>query len=502
MHQLSHVNNVVIFTGHLIDAADRNQPRFPATDLERMRTLIVDYLNQKQSIQSIDLAVSSLGAGADLLFAREIIRRKIPLIIYIPFNKEQFISSSVDYLKSVSDQISFDWKTEFEYILNHATNVVFMDLPEKTGSSFAQCNAEILRFARSVAVHSLTAMALVRPGEVLREGGAAHFIEILKSENIPVQILWPIDDESRQSDISKLEKLIPLFGFLDHDATYNQNKWKKRLKFGLCILAIVAFIDAFVSVPDYFFLGNGQLVRMVALLISVSGVFLTLHLQISDKSSLSNWTHSRAKAEQIRSEIWFYLFDLGSESNRYGPYSETEFEGYLTKMRPGSWNGILIDWLQLIGLKQKMNAASLNERIDYYYTNRIFDQSEYFKRKSLYFQNRLSVYKSITYVFLIIAIIWGGLKLWAEFNTDLQFFMDLSPLGMMISFIALVTSYSEANNSKEMEYKYSQMAAGTELLGNRRNRINKIADFNLWVSDCEKFLRTQNNEWSLKREST
>lgn len=76
----------------------------------------------------------------------------------------------------------------------------------------------------------------------------------------------------------------------------------------------------------------------------------------------------------------------------------------------------------------------------------------------------------------------------------------MSPLGMMISFIALVSSYSEANNSKEMEYKYQQMNEGMVQLKKRSTMITEHQQFDEWVKDCETFLRTQNNEWSLKRE--
>lgn len=71
---------------------------------------------------------------------------------------------------------------------------------------------------------------------------------------------------------------------------------------------------------------------------------------------------------------------------------------------------------------------------------------------------------------------------------------------MMISFIALVSSYSEANNSKEMEYKYQQMNEGMVQLKKRSTMITEHQQFDEWVKDCETFLRTQNNEWSLKRE--
>ncbi len=113
---------------------------------------------------------------------------------------------------------------------------------------------------------------------------------------------------------------------------------------------------------------------------------------------------------------------------------------------------------------------------------------------------RGALYKYATLLFLTVSITWGVLKMIAEFNPKLSFFMDMSPLGMMISFIALVSSYSEASNSKEMEYKYGQMSDGTISLRKESSDVKNDSSLDEWIKRCETFLRTQNNEWSLKRE--
>ncbi|TVQ13401.1 MAG: SLATT domain-containing protein [Balneolaceae bacterium] len=139
------------------------------------------------------------------------------------------------------------------------------------------------------------------------------------------------------------------------------------------------------------------------------------------------------------------------------------------------------------------------EKIELYNRFRLNDQLSYFKSKHAYFNRRLKAYKSATYLFLMISVTWGVLKLLAEFIELPSIFMDLSPLGVMISFIALVSTYAESNNSKEMEYKYQQMAEGIEVLNKKTPSIRSHADFEAFVKECETFLRTQNNEWSLKR---
>jgi hypothetical protein len=494
-------STVLLFTGHLLDSVDRDSQRFPHHMIDDAQSLINKSVDEIVKIQSVGIAVASLGAGGDMLFAKEMIRRKIPLYIFLPFEKEKFILESVNYLKDIPQENPIEWRKEFERILLQARGVT---ITKNNGNdnAYATCNTAMLQFAfeQAGSERNISALALVRPGEEKIEGGAAHFVEEIKLRQIPVQILWPGVNEIRLEDIHQLEQFIPVFKHLDSQASSSQSKWRKRLKLSLIILGTIAFFDAFVTVPDHFLFGNGQVVRMFALVVSAIGAFVTLQMQLSDKTSLSQWTRSRAKAEQIRSEIWFYIFNYWSENNRYGPYSEGELELYVKQIAPSDWKGPLLDLSKVIQLKEVVQALSIEKRIALYLSFRLDDQLIYFKKKNAYFSNRIRTFKTVTLLFLCVSISWGVFKMFAEFYPSLSFFMDMSPLGMMISFIALVSSYSEANNSKEMEYKYQQMGEGLEALRNRHSTIKEIIQLDEWVKECETFLRTQNNEWSLKRD--
>lgn len=494
---------VLLFTGHLLDSADRPEQRFPHQLITEAHSLISTALDEILKIQPITVAVSSLGAGGDMIFAAEILARKIPLIIFLPFEKEKFIAASVSYLKGMPDEDPEVWRKEFDRILSSAKEIKFVQAGTMSQSqAYVHCNNDMLDFSllRGGSSRKVVALALIKPGEDKIEGGTAHFVEDIKAKGIPVQILWPGKELATLEDIEHIKIFIPVFETLDKEATKYQTRWKKRLKLSLVLLGTIAFFDAFVTVPDHFLMGNGQIVRMVSLIFSAMGAFITIQLQLSDKTSLSQWTRSRAKAEQIRSEIWYYLFNYWTENNRSGPYSEGEFEMYVRNISPTGWSGPVFKLGKLISLKEKVQPLSVADRINYYLKYRLDDQLYYFQNKQKHFNRRLKKYKFATLLFLCISITWGALKMAAEFYQGLSFFMDMSPLGMMISFIALVSSYSEANNSKEMEYKYQQMNEGMVQLKKRSTMITEHQQFDEWVKDCETFLRTQNNEWSLKRE--
>jgi hypothetical protein len=119
------------------------------------------------------LAVSSLGAGGDMLFADEVLKRGIPLTVFLPFEKEKFIATSVDYLKGTPNENPEEWRKEFERILLLASEVIY--LKSEGDNAYAHCNAEMLAYAikkGDAAGRHVSAMALMRPDEKIIEGGS------------------------------------------------------------------------------------------------------------------------------------------------------------------------------------------------------------------------------------------------------------------------------------------------------------------------------------------
>jgi hypothetical protein len=88
--------NVLLFSGHMIDAPDRKAPRFPAA----MEPLAGDAIAQKLDqigVGAGDLAICSAACGGDLLFAEAALARGAALQIYLPFDVDTFAAKSVDF---------------------------------------------------------------------------------------------------------------------------------------------------------------------------------------------------------------------------------------------------------------------------------------------------------------------------------------------------------------------------------------------------------------------
>jgi len=97
--------NVVLFSGHMIDAPGRAKPRFPP-DRERVAaTAIADALADLH-VGPDDLCICGGACGGDLLFAEAAFARPALLEIYIPFEEPTFLEKSVDFADK-------DWRARY-----------------------------------------------------------------------------------------------------------------------------------------------------------------------------------------------------------------------------------------------------------------------------------------------------------------------------------------------------------------------------------------------------
>src|SRR6056297_496590 len=162
---------VLIFTGHLIDAAGREEKRFPVGMLEEARRLIRTYLDEEIRHDAPDVAVTSLGAGGDMIFADEVLKSGIPLIVFLPFEKERFLKESVSDKKMETVDQSGRWTQEFERILEQANRVIYSDEEAHESNPFEACNLAMLEYALTEAGEYrelVSAIALMRPQELLK----------------------------------------------------------------------------------------------------------------------------------------------------------------------------------------------------------------------------------------------------------------------------------------------------------------------------------------------
>jgi hypothetical protein len=196
---------VVICSGHMIDAPDRQTPRFPATRAEPVRAAIARQLAQ-WNIGEGDLAICGGACGTDILFAEECLRRGARLRLLLAQPVGEFVHDSVQHAGS-------DWVKRF-HALRLKADVAIQ--PERLGkppndvSIYARTNLWMINTARVEAVDSAKIHALLIWDEKPTgdgPGGTADFEAKVRNLGGHIEIINPAGDREMTASRQRLTTL-------------------------------------------------------------------------------------------------------------------------------------------------------------------------------------------------------------------------------------------------------------------------------------------------------
>lgn len=105
---------VVAFIGHMIDQPSRSSPRFPSTIESEIKDLIISTVRTEKA----HIGYCSVACGGDILFAEAMVETGGEVNIFIPFNKQDFINTSLAFAGDT-------WVNRFEALINnHSVNYI------------------------------------------------------------------------------------------------------------------------------------------------------------------------------------------------------------------------------------------------------------------------------------------------------------------------------------------------------------------------------------------
>ena len=134
---LNKPRKVILFSGHMIDAPGRPEPRFPPEKEDKAAEAIASTLDEF-GIGEEDLALCGGACGGDLLFAEACLQRGLRLEVRIPFDEPSFLRESVSF---AGDR----WRDRFYRVKAHPNTVLFampeeLNAPPKGVNSHARNN--------------------------------------------------------------------------------------------------------------------------------------------------------------------------------------------------------------------------------------------------------------------------------------------------------------------------------------------------------------------------
>ena len=167
---------VILFSGHMIDAPGRAEPRFPPALVPAAAVRIAAALDHLEA-GPLDLGLTQGAAGADLLFAEAAQARALPLLFLQPFGEDEFIARSV---RPVSE--GEQWVARYRTVAARLASPPRAMPPaaavaEAADNPFERCNRWLLDTALACGGDRVWLLCLWDGRRGDGAGGTAHMVE-------------------------------------------------------------------------------------------------------------------------------------------------------------------------------------------------------------------------------------------------------------------------------------------------------------------------------------
>ncbi|MEY2576662.1 MAG: hypothetical protein QOF80_2149 [Verrucomicrobiota bacterium] len=177
------IPKLVVFSGHMIDAPDRRNPRFPMAKEGEVREL----LEKQLAAMNAGIGFGSAASGSDILFLEAMLARGGTIHLVLPWPAEEFEKTSVAIAREG------DWVERFHKVLAQAASIRILGELYMPGSAtgFEYCNLAVnglaRLFARSLDLE-ITPLA-VWDGFAGAPGGTGSFVRYWRTHRVPVKIV-------------------------------------------------------------------------------------------------------------------------------------------------------------------------------------------------------------------------------------------------------------------------------------------------------------------------
>jgi tetratricopeptide (TPR) repeat protein len=178
-HQDWQPRQVVLFSGHIVDAPDRPTPRFPPAKVDAAARRIAEEL-ARLGAGPEDLAITQGAAGGDLLFAEAALDLGMQLQLLQPFEQARFLQASV----APSGQA---WQQRYDAVVARlAPARPILSAPQALGPApadvdpYARCNLWLLNTALAAGIDRVRMIALWDGAKGDGPGGTEHMVSEVK----------------------------------------------------------------------------------------------------------------------------------------------------------------------------------------------------------------------------------------------------------------------------------------------------------------------------------
>jgi hypothetical protein len=173
---------VLLFTGHMVDAPGRAVPRFPPDRVPAAAVAIAKVLDRLRAGPE-DLALTQGAAGGDLLFAEACQARGVPLQLLLPQAEDRFVEDSV-----CASADGAAWADRYRSVRGRLAVAPRVLVPGDEASVYERANRWMLDEAVAHGVRRLRLLALWDGSGGDGPGGTRHMIDEVRRRH--GQVFW------------------------------------------------------------------------------------------------------------------------------------------------------------------------------------------------------------------------------------------------------------------------------------------------------------------------
>jgi hypothetical protein len=175
----------ILFTGHMIDAKDRTDPRFPAKKENSVREEMRKHLIKvKQTTKDKITGIASGACGGDILFHELCAEINIPTEIYLALPVNEFKRASVSFAGA-------NWEDRFDKLKKKLPVHLLPEAKDNTKNDnvWERANIRMLNVALENGGENMTLIALWEGKGGDGIGGTEHMVNIAKEKGARVNII-------------------------------------------------------------------------------------------------------------------------------------------------------------------------------------------------------------------------------------------------------------------------------------------------------------------------
>lgn len=174
----------VLFTGHMVDKADRKPPRFPAQKESGVQREIEKRLGSIRSKVSGPIkGIAACACGGDTIFHEMCLHLKIPSEICLAMSIPDFKKNSVSFAGAY-------WEKRYDQLVKKLpVHILPKSKDQNKDNIWAQANLWMLNEALKGGGRNMTLIALWDGKGGDGQGGTEHMVGIAKKEGATTEII-------------------------------------------------------------------------------------------------------------------------------------------------------------------------------------------------------------------------------------------------------------------------------------------------------------------------